>query len=61
MLKHSATQPQNHMRGASEALSKAVIPAVSHRPNAYQRAIDLKQQNDADHETPFPCSKLPQS
>lgn len=54
MLKHSATQLQNHISGASEALSKAVTPAVSHRPNAYQRAIDLKQQNDADHETFFP-------
>ena len=54
MLKHSATQLQNLISGASEALSKAVTPAVSHRPNAYQRATDLKQQNDADHETFFP-------
>jgi hypothetical protein len=54
MLKHSATQLQNHISGASEALSKAVTPAVSHRPNAYQRAIDLKHQIDANYVTFFP-------
>lgn len=56
MLKHAATQLQSHIRGA---ITSSVTPAVS-PPNAYQRAIDLKQQADADHVIPFSCSKLPQ-
>jgi hypothetical protein len=55
MLKHSAAQLQNHIRRASER----AITSSAHRPNAYQRAIDLKQPIDADYVTSFLFSELP--